>query len=425
MLNEYEISERILTRFKGLNPEIPEEIQTIYQSAADYFGEENVDLQHMFDKVYFRWHSLNVSLRELLESLRFSDTDRFTRHFDLNGSVMQELCVGTKLQFFLDALTEENIKHSYKVPVYSILVRFRDFDVKNEREESTPVEEMFTVSHLNYNGTLNDRMQWSRTKASRLHYGAGYRHSHLNSSSESYTEYPAFTKPCLGNGPIVMTTSALKSENRGCLWALYWCEMDQCIRVESLEGGPYIRMADIKSRRLVEATLPLTAVPGSEWLASLPPLRQVVRAVLNTGKLQWVWNENTFGIANTKTEFCILASNCVIDILTSRCSSKEEALEILSDKIRRGSMIYASFTDDDKINRLRSSAVAPQSNTVEEHPLDWSFKGEPMKFQITPGGATRDEVYYLVSPKSLSYLYNCLILTANEAYGRKNRIQDN
>lgn len=421
MLNEIEVATKILEHVKNLHTDFPDHIKSIYQTAVDYFGEDDVDLQFMYDGKQFYEKFLNTSLGEVAR--RFKVYELHDLECESGAPVLNVLRDEEKLNKFLQEVTLNRLLRTDEIPLYVILVRFRDFDVTNERDESTHIEEMFTSSLLTAAGKLKERMTWMRTKTSRLHYGAGYRHSHLNCDGHNttYQRYSLPLTPCLGQGPIVMTTSALIRENNSALWALYWCEMDQCIRVESLAGGPYIKMATIKSGRMIKSTIyNLSDYEVDSHASLLPSYRKIIKTLIASGKLKWVWQKNSFKIANTLAEFALIISNCVIDIMTERCENLEEAKTLLEEKVTSGALMYGNFNEEGHLNELKREVVDPIRETDEVHPLNWSFKGEPVQFIIRPGGITREEIFYLLPPETISYIQKCLILTANNIYGRKN-----
>lgn len=422
-----EIVSEIIQKVEQELPDEGAQANEVYELAKDYFGEENVDFQkvdnYTLQAHYFQYFTIAQTFKALgldylliQEEYNTNPTASFANWYsDLSEVGRQE---------FLDRLTPEVLAAS-ELPRFFVLVRFQNFNVTNEEEDSVPIEEMFTKTFVTRDGRATQlRVKWARTKTSVMHYLSGYRHSHLSSysgprsNSSLMPAYAEFGDPCLGQGPIQVTLSTLRSEFNPVVWRLYWVELENCIQVESLQGGPYIKMADIISSNLVDKTL--TEFYKASWTSFNIPdnVKQLADYVLKHKLIDWLWKISHIAPRQNFIEFTLVASNAFIDMNTE--GMEEEEARAVVDRLLEDHTLYKAQVTEDKIYQLKSS-VSTESGETRTMQLPWTFKGQPVEFSVIPAVSNRQ--FTLLKDLIVSQLYYYLIITANIAYGRRKQIR--
>lgn len=127
---------------------------------------------------------------------------------------------------------------------HRILIWFPYVVVENEFKEHETIYDLY-VKLMVYEGTLEDDPEMCRSTYTKEQWNVGYSHSHL--PRLSHREVPRFTKPCWGTGPIVKTIASIEEYFDLDLWGLFFFELSKYVKVESIEGQPFTRMATIYS----------------------------------------------------------------------------------------------------------------------------------------------------------------------------------
>lgn len=398
----------------SLAPDFPATVLGVYELAKEYFGEDMVDLQKNDTKSGWRvWMDGYAWENFLGRMFKYPD------HLDLHENLSDYHdncwydCFATEdeLNSLLACMTPELLRME-SIPFYCILVHFHDILVTNEDDKSTLIEDIYAKVYVTISGRHFNRMDWMRTTVSRLHYNAGYRHSHLPSASQGVA--PQWKQPCLGSGPIIMTMESLDADCNFDLWRLFWLELDQCIRVESLSGGPYMEMGNISDTiRVIEQ---YTDFPTRENANRMDPfiMSELIRYMIKSKQLKFSWCADKVRLANGFTDFMLIASNALLALYND--IYKEQAPERLRDDVRANRMFQGVITSDGIIQKLNQQTIATEE--VEE-PTDLIFRGQPVMFRVPAGLSTDLTLYWLFNPIVLHYIYNELFILVNNVYGRQ------
>lgn len=125
--------------------------------------------------------------------------------------------------------------------VGSILVYFPRVTVTNERDNSIEITKLFVETLVTTRGNIFGQFRMTRGEYTAAQWRAEYIHSHCS-------HIPAdgnFASCCLGTGPIGHTIALLSREFDEDRWNLYCFELSEYVKVESLEGTPYNRLAGV------------------------------------------------------------------------------------------------------------------------------------------------------------------------------------
>lgn len=397
-------------------PRAPIAVKQVYETAVGHFGEDSVDLQKNNQIEYWK-DVLDISFFELGKSCGITVAQLSTLSFRTAGMTMGSFEAESEAHIdeFLQLITPEGILHS-NWALYRILVHFHNITVSNTRGESTLIEDIYASIPVKVNGRNGRRMTWLRTTTSALHRANGYRHSHLRSLHSDWT---LWLRPCLGTGPINMTIDSLSQGFDEELWMLFWLELDMCIRVESIEGGPYIYMRNIVSNSRVTDIYDDFVYIGTQHYNILNRFRKVfsslVLNIIHSGQLKFSFDCDKIIMINPFIDFSVLASNCFLGSI--RSYSQGAYLSLISSLINAKFAYYGQITTDRKI--LSYGQVAPEAQTIPDTEAGFSFKGAPVTYRVLPSASDeRTVLYFLLAPAFVSYLKAKIIDLANNIYAR-------
>ena len=174
----------------------------------------------------------------------------FERHFEKdNVELIQVPVVASEVSFYRpETYTVERAIQVFKRQAckYCLIIKIPRTTVTNEVGTSVTIYNLFIRIKLSYEGTLVHWLSYKRNLFTENQLYSGYIHSHCQRFSNSSPE--EWKTVCTGSGPINATMERLKAHSDTFFqdWMGFIAELDQITRVESLAGGPYIRMEDIQ-----------------------------------------------------------------------------------------------------------------------------------------------------------------------------------
>ena len=135
--------------------------------------------------------------------------------------------------------------HSLDMSLYynnfSIIVHFPNVTVSNEQNLSTIIYDLFVKVSLNIDCTYS-YTHMCRSTFTYAQFMSGYVHSHLP-RIQIMSDNP-WRKPCFGSGPLSSTSEWLREYSEEA-WSSFVYELSSYVKVESIDGGPYIRIDNI------------------------------------------------------------------------------------------------------------------------------------------------------------------------------------
>lgn len=414
-----EILQKLTDRIIEVNPAndlISAQNKAVYESAVNYFGEENVEIQNIIDRKLIENVIDDLSTRRFLVEFSFC----LPEDYDFEGSNWIDYYESYPDEFeeFLKSITSENLKNS-NLHLQTILIKFSNFTVSNEKKEETFIDEMFVAIPLNYKGRSCDGIFWIRSKTSFLHFQANYQHSHLPSSRQYKWKHP-----CLGTGPIVMTLESLRDNPQIFLWDLFWLELDKCIRVESLAGGPYIHIkhivlsTDNSNYKFEEFKLNDIKVPMFNFKHKTFQkfINNIIYKLLISQKLQYHFRSNRIVVTNSFVELVLLISNIAIaEIKENFNSNYTDIISPLSRGIRENFFIKACIYKNYFITNINDY----NETLFTDLDLGFTFKNEKIHLQIADNSNSESfPIYYILNKGILSYIFHQLSIYINNYYAR-------
>lgn len=414
-----EIIKKVVDRIIEVNPandKISTQNKAVYESAVNYFGEDNVEIQKIIDRKLLENVLDDFSTRGFLNTFDFC----LPEDWDFDDYGWLEYYVTHQNQFakFLESITSENIQNS-NLWLQTIVIKFSNFIVSNEKKEETFINEMFVAIPLNYKGHACNGIFWLRSKTSFLHFQANYQHSHLPSSRQYKWKHP-----CLGTGPIVMTLESLRDNPQIFLWDLFWLELDKCIRVESLEGGPYIHMKHIvlstthSDYKLEEFNL--NDIKGHMFNPKHKVfqkfIKNVIHKLLISQKLQYHFRRNQIIVTNSFVELVLLISNTAIEEIKENFESTyNDIISPFNRDFRSNFFIKACIYKNSFITNINDY----NETLFTDLDLGFTFKKEKIHLQIVDNPNNESfPIYYILNKGILSYIAYQLLIYINNYYAR-------
>lgn len=197
------------------------EVFRVYDVFKNHFGQQFVDLQRVPSE-----EQLKQVLLASHPSCKVSDDE-----VDIDGDILYEL------------------KNHYggTLDKYAILVWWPSVTVTNEYNEHISIQDLYAMVEITLNGNIpyeNRGFLLNRATYPEVQFRSRYMHSHV--PRLDYTASSTFEAPCLGNGPIKNTINTLKCENNeDIIWMLFCEELSRYVTVESITGGPYIKLSSV------------------------------------------------------------------------------------------------------------------------------------------------------------------------------------
>lgn len=161
----------------------------------------------------------------------------------INKAFLREISVWWERQdsgSVLDSDVSEYIVFRESPGVFDIIVYFPEVEISNEMNEHHTIRELYVRTKIDSEGKAVGIFNMLRTRYTSQELNVGYKHSHTLRVLTRVNL--GFTECCLGNGPIRSTLTELARECDLDRWNVYCLQLDQYVGVESVGGGPYIRM---------------------------------------------------------------------------------------------------------------------------------------------------------------------------------------
>lgn len=124
-----------------------------------------------------------------------------------------------------------------------IIIYFDEVEVINEDDDCHTIKEVYVRIRIDSLGRCSYGLELTRALYSRVEAESGYCFSHVPVIEDNY--FPDYHNCCLGDGPIRNTFTTLVDCKDLDMYSLLAREIDLYVHTESLEGGPYIPMANI------------------------------------------------------------------------------------------------------------------------------------------------------------------------------------
>lgn len=396
---------------------LPEQVKEVYDTAVDFYGEDNVDLQNTFAPLIWESAIADIPSRKALKLLGIYDKIEISEYDKTSLPIYKVFNSTEKLEPVLAAINTEELLLT-DLPLYSILIHFHDITVTNEFCSTTKIEDIYACVPITPKGTIMKKMLWCRTTISRSHWSAGYIHSHVSNSIRDIFEW---VPPCLGYGPICNTMSTLSESFYKDFWSLFWLELDKCIKTESLTGGPFKKLEQL------DHTLTFTECYKSFDFTCIhlrchkykDLINEIVLRLINDVDLKYRYHLDHIEPAVTFVDFTLLVSKMLLEYLDTvtpeaRLNYRkllEDSVDLLSVQLSSDRSVFFGYKLGDKFII---------DETIDKKPT-FSFKGEPVEFKMVEDLNIdyQKDLLTIVHPRMSAAILHRLTLVINNVYARK------
>ena len=135
-----------------------------------------------------------------------------------------------------------NLHTDSEINDFCVLVWFPEVKVTNEYNKSITIYDLYARVSIDSLGRCTG-LRMNKATYTVEQWKSRYIHSHL--PRLNYDKPQLFNTPCLGLGPLLYTKEKLYGICSLDFWLLFCSELEDYVTVESLNGGPYIRMEEV------------------------------------------------------------------------------------------------------------------------------------------------------------------------------------
>jgi hypothetical protein len=323
-------------------------------------------------------------------------------------------------EVFNDFFTKDNV--DFQNPY--IIVHFPKLTVTNENDKSIDITHLFVRVNVAENGTLVGTFEVLRTEYTDIQFDAGYCHSHHK--TVTCENFKRWDTTCLGSGPIKDTIASLNREYSEELWELFCFELYKYVRIESLEGVPYIRLEEVgNDRNYSKLEFPIAMhypilKPDTYAYYEKEPLLTILNSfmdyIIDNRPFSFNFINGSYGIAMSPKELYIVLSNLFIDWFNSSSPINRNNYTV-SDILRSNILVKGKKLKDGLYTQYRTTNPEGYKVLIGTEML--IFKGKPVLFNITESGEDANVSLFLDMDLFKLIIFK-ILMVVNYRYGHSN-----
>lgn len=422
-----------------------EKINSVHSIFTNYYGEERVDLQMSYTESDFietvrNWDirsilsveedtliQMNVHFAKVLQS--YSDSPRkcitVGNPTEIEAAGLTEEIVLSLLQSVIASEYDNFILNSGAVDFYDIkmFIWFPEVTVVNDNDKSEVIYDVYIKLPVSREGTITGQFKLCRSTFTARQYRSGYMFSHTPSISNSHI--PEFKECCLGSGPLRETISNLMCSFDAEFWLLFCIELESYLRVESLRGGPYIKLETIgasqNSKKIekefsqnVQVTIPAKIinrnVANSQNTIIYNLINDFIEYIIQNKVIKFSYINGAYTIAHSYVDVRTTISNAFIAFINSISLEQRVPVSVLYSK----SILVNGVIKDNRIETTTVAVVNRPETSVSFMPF--KFKGERIPFVVKDGEALTNNDSIFLSNNVTHNILTHLLTYLN--YGR-------
>jgi len=260
------------------------------------FVRENVDidlLQNAYNEEIARL--LKVALKEKQRKKKVEE--EYENNLQTIAALAEEIYPGntqlyTAAEPFIYGNTRDFFRNANIRNHAALLIRFPEIVITNRDKRNHNIKDLFVWLSFGidsgHNFFMSSNLYGARATVNSAEYHSRYRHSHLQTGNE-----PNFVNFCQGGGtPTSIATAELRSNFTMEKFELFLYQLSTYVRYESLEGGPYIRMENIRGRsRSTRSVEPERDLDHYIEIVKMKNLQLPVKTAVVNGNEQFVFND--------------------------------------------------------------------------------------------------------------------------------------
>ena len=373
---------------------------------SHYFDEENVDLQYReFEHVYSRLQSMNVN--DVLDrSLLFSDNDALEWYEELQqeyiNSSDKKIFTEKNIQLFRKyydlILPAKILEHASP----KILIKIPETTITNEFNVSQKIYDLYFKINLSSN--VLDNLTINRTTFQASHFNSSYMHSHVSTGA-----FLDWGEPCFGNGPIKEIVRQCKTRISDDLILQLCLEMQRYSQIESIAGGPYIKMDDINDPKLVkklhDIKTEISLTQQSHTNAVVATNKNLLTRIIRNKSLR-SFNIDGVNIVGTEFKDAAFAITKEYLLLLKETLGNEAAHKIVSMDIDNKTLIPYDISNGVIKKVSFESGSSGRSDFNRDGEEMFKFKGEYTKLKILDSNEINEHSMYILNPEIVLSIIN-------------------
>ena len=396
----------------------PREVFTIF---SDFYGEDKTDLQGI------------PTLEEVLEeSCQIRNIfDYLNNRIRISISLLEKYSLlvesGVTDFSFKNPLIIENFYKDYILyhidkglfSKINIMVYFPHITVTNENGKSIDIKKMFVKVPVTVRGLFKGGgMKFNRSEYTVAQLRSCYMHSHVNSIS--YDSLSHFKSSCLGDGPIRDTIILLNDTFDRDRWFLLCLELSKYIEVESLAGGPYMRLENVTNSSVnvtIKGFDSRRTIPNIVRRRYSDRIVSFVKYLVDNNKIPVNYFNGSYGVAMSFIDFNVFISNEFIDWWNNHYDLDVEREN--SDRLLRESVLNKCIVSTDKII-IKGSVDRNLQSMIEraESQIACTFKGQQIPVVITQNPGFEHDIL-LLNPAVTESILSKILAIININYGTR------
>lgn len=309
----------------------------------------------------------------------------------------------------------EYVKSYIEQCVFEIKIHWPSITVSNEIGNSIEIKDLFGVVQIYGNGRFHS-LDFVRSTFTKNQISSGYIHSHISGFSPTWNikslvgELRRRHSFCFGSGPIQHTLFSLRDVSNYSFdpetYILFCRELDICVRVESLAGGPYIKISNVK-RKTDQYEVEIADCRKKD----VEEGRDFIKYYLGHSNLKYVFVENRYSIASSFKDFALDATRKYFEYINENasCLTKNDMMSLLCEAIIKDNRIYTVDNVANKIVEKLNEEVSENNHEIIK------FKGDSYMLKIVddPNANENNTKMYVLKYGITRYLWNLVDLMIN------------
>ena len=272
--------------------------QEVIDAIVEYYGEDRVWVTTSREKYQ---QKLLLSLNKIFIEDNINPPYQQLRRTLLECSI--EEINNTNILKDIQTKASRYWSQSININADCVIIYYPEITVTNEYNSKHTIYDVYIKVQISGNRILNFTI--NRTTYSISEIKSGYIHSHTASRRliSFNSDYRQYSNMCLGTGPIKSTLHTLASTEREVpieIVGLFCQELDNYLKTESLQGGPYIRMSELNPQESLQSIY--TPSPKNEVQLTPTMAKQFSLAVIKAGFLTFCNCNGTLIISNPYIE---------------------------------------------------------------------------------------------------------------------------
>lgn len=298
---------------------------------------------------------------------------------------------------------------------YFIMVHWDEVEVTNEKNRRVKIWDVYSIIYISEDGVLLCKPEFSRSTYDNLQFTSGYVHSHLYSRDLTNIDTcREFSVPCFGSGPILGTIEELQYEYDIDMWALFCWELDKFLHVESLTGGPYVRMENISNRsgyNEIHCNVPML---GSYTAYRKAFINKLTEIVVRNKVFSFAYVNGHYIVNNDDCKTILAVSDTFIKEYNNSSDLRNE-FKIAA--LKTTNIIMKAYYGNNKLYKKLGRTRESNGADIEGSTL-FLFKGNEVKLKIINKNEQIKEISIVNPDLVATVLYN-IQKFINVNYGRE------